>query len=83
MAQGLSIEAAGGRILWAGRVEASVIAPEGEEWDDAVLVEYPSRTAYLKMISSSEWEDAATHRAAALLDFRLIAAHPVHQAGGP
>ena len=37
------ILASGGRPIWIGRVQASAIAPEGEEWDDAILVEYPSR----------------------------------------
>ena len=69
------IAGAGGRVLFAGRVSASVISPEGEEWDDAVLVEYPSRDAFLKMISSPEYQSAAPHRTAALLDSRLIATH--------
>jgi len=67
------IVAAGGKVLWAGRVSASVIAPDGEEWEDAVLVQYPSRSAFVEMISSPAYLAAAPHRTAALLDSRLIA----------
>jgi uncharacterized protein (DUF1330 family) len=69
------IAAAGGRVLWAGHVAASVIAPDDEEWDDVVLVEYPSRSAFVGMISSPAYQAAAPHRTAALLDSRLIASH--------
>ncbi len=65
----------GGRILWMGRVAASVIAPHGEEWDDAVLVEYPSRKAFLDMIALRDYQAAVFHRTAALEDSRLIATH--------
>ena len=71
------IAAVGGRLLWLGDVMASVIAPEGEEWDHAVLVEYPSREAFLKMIADPAYQAVAPHRSAALLDSRLIASHAV------
>lgn len=67
------IEAVGGRVVFAGKVQASVIAPEGEEWDEAILVEYPSRGAMLKAVSSPEYLAIVPHRTAALLDSRLIA----------
>lgn len=71
------VAAVGGRILWAGQVAASVIAPDGEEWDDVVIVEYPSRTAFLKMLAEPAYQAAAPHRSAALVDSRLIATHEV------
>ena len=49
------VHAAGGRALWLGNVALSVIAPEGEEWNEAVLVEYPSRKAFLDMIGDPDW----------------------------
>lgn len=67
------VASVGGRIVWMGQVAASVIAPEGEEWDDAVLVEYPSRKAFLAMIALPDYQAAAVHRTAALADSRLIA----------
>ena len=67
------VSAAGGRILWMGSVQATVIAPDGEQWDDAVLVEYPSRKAFVEMVSKPEYLAVAPHRTAALEDSRLIA----------
>ena len=67
------IESVGGRIVWMGSVQATVIAPSEERWDDAVLVEYPSRKAFIGMVSQPEYLAAAPHRTAALEDSRLIA----------
>ena len=66
------IAAVGGRIRWAGSIFSAVIAPDEETWDDAVLVEYPSRHAFLEMIAKPAYQAAAPHRTAALLDSRLI-----------
>ena len=67
------IASVGGRLRWMGDVQATVIAPTGERWDDAVLVEYPSRKAFVEMVSQPEYLAAAPHRTAALEDSRLIA----------
>lgn len=74
------ILASGGRPIWIGRVQASAIAPEGEEWDDAILVEYPSRKAFLEMIGSEAYQASAPHRTAALDDSRLIVTSPMMDA---
>ena len=63
----------GGRIVWFGNVRHTVIAPDGERWDDAILVEYPSRAAFLGMVSRPQYQQVAVHRTAALEDSRLIA----------
>lgn len=63
----------GGRVVWMGVVQAALIAPEGERWDDAVIVEYPSKEAFLRMISDPEYQACVFHRTAALEDSRLIA----------
>ncbi len=68
-----TIAAVGGRMVWMGSVQATVIGPAGEEWDDAVLVEYPSRKAFLGMVAQADYLAAAPHRTAALEDSRLIA----------
>lgn len=63
----------GGRVLWYGRVGCSLISVQDEQWDEAVLVEYPSRKAFLAMVSQPDYQAAAIHRTAALSDSRLIA----------
>ena len=68
---------AGGRPVWLAPVQVSLIAPEGETWDDAVLVEYPSRQAFLEMVSKPDYQAVAVHRTAALEDSRLFAVGPL------
>lgn len=67
------IAKAGGRPIWVGLARASLIAEPGESWDQCVLVEYPSRKAFLDMVLSPEYQAIAPHRTAALADSRLIA----------
>lgn len=64
---------AGGKILWMGSAKQTVIGPAGEGWDDAILVEYPSRKAFLSMVTRLEYQRIMIHRTAALADSRLIA----------
>jgi uncharacterized protein (DUF1330 family) len=40
----------GGRLIWRGKVYGSLIAPAGEEWDEALLVRYPSIRAFKKCL---------------------------------
>lgn len=62
----------GGQLLWMGKVRSVLIAPDSEEWDEALLVQYPSRNAFLNMIQSDEYQAIVHHRTAALIDSRLI-----------
>lgn len=66
------IAAVGGRMLWLGEVRATVIGPPDERWDDAVLVEYPSKRAFVEMVQKAAYQACAVHRTAALADSRLI-----------
>jgi uncharacterized protein (DUF1330 family) len=62
----------GGRPIWRADVRGSLIAPEGERWDEVILVEYPARSAFERMISSPEYQADVIHRTAALEDSRLF-----------
>lgn len=72
-AAGQHVAAIGGKLLWMGAVQASLIAPEGEEWDAALLVQYPSAQALAQMLASPDYQQITVHRTAALADSRLIA----------
>ncbi len=67
------LQGVGGRPVWGGAAWFDLIAPEGESWHDAVLVEYPSRQAFLSMVGSAAYQAISFHRSAALADSRLIA----------
>lgn len=62
----------GGRLLWVGSVRTNLIAPSYEQWDRALLVYYPSRAAFIRMVNSEEYQKVVVHRTAALEDSRLL-----------
>lgn len=63
----------GAEPVWMAQAAASVIAPEGEVWDEVLLVRYPSPEAFMRMLSMPDYQAATVHRTAALADSRLIA----------
>jgi uncharacterized protein (DUF1330 family) len=67
------LETVGGRVLWQGRADSVVIGGEADDWDAVILVEYPSRTAFLEMTSSPKYQEVSKDRTAGLADSRLIA----------
>ena len=67
------IGAAGVRMVFMGTCLAHVIAPPAERWDDMLLVEYPTRSAFVDALSSPEYRAVVFHRTAGLQDSRLIA----------
>ncbi|MSU35988.1 MAG: DUF1330 domain-containing protein [Pedosphaera sp.] len=66
------VEEVGGKVLWMGSVKTALIAPPDETWDDALLVQYPSRQAFVEMVSRPDYQAGAVHRTAALADSRLL-----------
>ena len=68
----VKIREAGGNIHFASRSMGTVIAPPGEEWDQVILVKYPSFKAFVGMIMAEEYQAASVHRTAAMEDSRLI-----------
>ncbi len=71
------LERIGGRILLAVSAQESVIGPDPGEWDLVIAVRYPSRQAFLQMVSDPEYLAIHQHRVAALEDSRLIACEAV------
>ena len=68
---------AGGITLGpAAAAQVALIAPEGEQWDELLLVRYPSKAAFLGMLADPEYRAATVHRTAALADSRLIGCLP-------
>ena len=63
----------GARVAWLGPVLGALIAPPDERWDEMMLVDYPSFSAFRAMLADPEYQAAVHHRMAALEDSRLIA----------
>jgi uncharacterized protein (DUF1330 family) len=71
------IEEVGGRVVYAGRVDQILVGETGD-WDMIVLVEYPSRKAFLEMVSRPDYVQAAEHREAGLEQTVLMATTPAN-----
>lgn len=66
----------GGRQVWAGRPEMTLIGPSDEAWDLAFIAEYPSVDAFVDMLRDPEYRKAVRHRQAAVADSRLVRMEP-------
>jgi uncharacterized protein (DUF1330 family) len=62
----------GAKPVLQGRALFSVIVPEGEQWDDVALVQYPSRDAFVEMQKNPIYKAGLKHRDAGLADTRLV-----------
>ena len=72
------VEARGGRVIWTGRPEHVLIGdPATDAWDLVALVSYPSRAAFVDMVTSPKYEEAHTDRERGLDRTVLLACEPV------
>jgi uncharacterized protein (DUF1330 family) len=64
---------AGAELVWIGLPQHLVIGdPDADAWDAVALVRYPSRQAFLDMVSSPDYLAASGHRDRGLADTVLI-----------
>lgn len=66
----------GGRQIWLGAPELTLIGPAEERWDIAFIAEYPSGAAFVEMLRDPVYREAVKHRQAAVADSRLIRLAP-------
>ncbi len=57
---------AGGSIVWGGAQSLVFIGGRDQEWDEVICVRYPSRHAFLGMVSRADYLAATYHRDAGL-----------------
>ncbi|HTX56702.1 MAG TPA: DUF1330 domain-containing protein [Candidatus Acidoferrales bacterium] len=67
-----ALEEVGGRVVLMGKAAQPFIGPPDERWDEVLVVRYPSRAAFLTMLSLDYYRDALAHRRNALSRTRLI-----------
>ena len=77
------VEARGGRLAWAGRADQILIGDPAEDWDLIALVEYPSRKAFIDMITSAEYLETHAHREAGTERTILVACTTLTSADVP
>ena len=63
----------GASVIYVGDMKATLIGPQSEQWDEVLLVRYPSKQAFFGMMQQPDFFEATRHRTAALADSRLIA----------
>jgi len=64
----------GGTILWAGNIEGAAYGDlNAKHWEFVVLVRYPSRKAFLEMVTSPEYAQANVHRENGVDDHVILA----------
>jgi len=70
------LEKVGAKPIWGGGVDSVLIADHGSEWDAVLVVEYPSPSAFIQMVTSEEYLAIHHHRVEALEAAGLIATTP-------
>ena len=70
----------GGTVLWAGHVEGAALGHlhDGGRWDWVVLAQYPSRLAFLSMMTSPEYAAANIDRENGVEDHVILAANQTY-----
>jgi len=69
------LKGVGGTILWAGDAEGAAYGDlSARQWEFVVLVRYPSRKAFLAMVTSPEYAQANVHRENGVEDHLILAA---------
>jgi len=71
------VESRGGKVLWAGVVSEAALqdgmTDDEADWDWALLVYYPSRAAFLDMVTSPDYLAANEHRLSGLAKHAILA----------
>lgn len=65
-----------GEVLYAGDGSTTLVAGDGQSWDAVLLVRYPSRAAFTKMVADPEYQQVTYLRTEALHEAVLHATAP-------
>ncbi|HTU69959.1 MAG TPA: DUF1330 domain-containing protein [Candidatus Baltobacteraceae bacterium] len=67
-----ALKEVGGSVVLFGRASEPFIGPPDERWDEVLIVRYPSRAAFLRMLSFDYYRDSLVHRRNALQRTRIF-----------
>jgi uncharacterized protein (DUF1330 family) len=71
------IEERGGKVVWSGRPFAALIGDNHDDWDLAVVIEYPSKDAFIEMTSNPAYAKISGDRSGSLANSALIPCRPL------
>jgi uncharacterized protein (DUF1330 family) len=60
------LAAVGGEVVYAGDGGAALIAESGQAWDAVLLVRYPNRAAFMRMVMNPDYQKITHLRTSAL-----------------
>jgi len=66
----------GAEVLFAGSGSTALVAETGQDWDAVLLVRYPSREAFSRMVADPEYQRVTGLRSGALQEAVLQATVP-------
>jgi uncharacterized protein (DUF1330 family) len=66
----------GGEVLYAGTGSTVLVAEDGQSWDAVVVVRYPHREAFSRMVADPEYQEVTRLRTEALTEAVLQATIP-------
>lgn len=66
------IERLGGRIVFSTQVDQVLIGPAEPDWDVAAIMYFPTRSAFMDMLSDPDFRHASRHRKAALANHCML-----------
>lgn len=62
----------GGKVVYFGMPQLTLIGPEHEKWDAIFIISYPNLASFLALVGDPEYKKHAFHRSAAVADSRLV-----------
>ena len=68
------INKVGGVPMWRGDFGVNLIGPEDEKWDEMLIMQYPTRGSFERMLADPDYQSILFHRTAAVKDSRLYGA---------
>lgn len=75
------LEKVGGKIIWRGGFDVSLIGAPDERWDAMFIARYENAGAFFAMITDPDYQLAVVHRQAAVANSRLIRTTPQGKQG--
>jgi uncharacterized protein (DUF1330 family) len=70
------LEEVGAEVLYAGQCSTALVAPDERRWDAVLLVRYPSREAFGRMVANPRYQEITHLRTEALSEAVLQATVP-------
>ena len=67
----------GGEVVYAGNSGTPLVAEHGQDWDMVLLVRYPTRSAFSRMVADPEYQQVTHLRTEALVEAVLQPTTPL------